>query len=610
MSAPDANDLASAGKPLISDGEPIMPLPEERPTIVITTDEADVNDLAVRALAQDPSIYVRRNELVRILDGSSDEVETTRAPVPPSIATVPIETLQERLARSARFVTMKPKKGKDGEVSDWFEVPQHPPRWCVGAVAKRGAWPGLRHLEAVTEQPTLRPNGTVLDTPGYDRASGVFLYGSSKPFLAVPSRPTAADVSAALELLNDTVIDVCWEMTAHRSSWLASVLTPLARHAFGGPAPLFLFDAPTAGTGKSLCAEIAIRIATGRSAPASSFTDKDEEMDKRVLAWALSGAPTVMLDNVGAGKALGGDSLCRVLTSTIYESRWLGSTETRSSLALMVWYATGNNVALGRDMHRRIAHARILSPVEDPAKRTGFKYPRLKEHVARTQRELCRAALTILRAYCEAGRPDQSLPTWGSYEEWSALVRGAIVWVGWEDPQTTVDALRDAGDDTLPMHRALGLGWAQMLGQMGRDACTVKEALEHLYRSDPGPLPTLRSLIDERASKDGKPSIRALGNHLKSMSGGVFTTDGGSLSVKRDGQDRSGSARWAIHWHMGGASAGSAESAGSVSAPPTRARKDQPSLLGLFQQGVDQTQQTQQTQQDDPWKLENGEDWG
>ena len=267
----------------------------------------------------------------------------------------------------------------------------------------------------------------------------------------------------------------------------------------------------------------------------------------------------------------------------------------------MTWYATGNNVVLGKDMHRRIAHARILSPVEDPSKRTGFKYPRLKEHVAKIQPELCQAALTILRAYCDAGRPDQKLPGWNSFEEWSALVRSALVWGGRPDPQGAVDALRDSGDDSLPVHRALGFGWAQMLVQMGKEACTARDAVAHLYR-DPAPLPALKALVDERASKDGKPSIRSLGNHLKAMSGGVFATEKGTLSIKRAGQDRSGSALWSVHWHSPppDLAAGSAGSADSVSAAPhTRSPQED----SQFRKGGDQNQQTQQTQQRfaDPW---------
>ncbi len=47
------------------------------------------------------------------------------------------------------------------------------------------------------------------------------------------------------------------------------------------------------------------------------------------------------------------------------------------------------------------------------------------------------AALTILRAFHVAGRPDQRISPWGSFTAWSKLVRGALVWAGLPDPIIT-----------------------------------------------------------------------------------------------------------------------------------------------------------------------------
>jgi putative DNA primase/helicase len=47
------------------------------------------------------------------------------------------------------------------------------------------------------------------------------------------------------------------------------------------------------------------------------------------------------------------------------------------------------------------------------------------------------AGLTILKAYIEAGRPPQDIPRWGGFEEWSYLIRSALVWLGCADPYLT-----------------------------------------------------------------------------------------------------------------------------------------------------------------------------
>ena len=59
---------------------------------------------------------------------------------------------------------------------------------------------------------------------------------------------------------------------------------------------------------------------------------------------------------------------------------------------------------------------------------------------------LLTAALTVLRGYIVAGRPDQKLKPWGSFEGWSDLVRNAIVWSGLVDPGETRTELRQTSD--------------------------------------------------------------------------------------------------------------------------------------------------------------------
>jgi hypothetical protein len=59
---------------------------------------------------------------------------------------------------------------------------------------------------------------------------------------------------------------------------------------------------------------------------------------------------------------------------------------------------------------------------------------------------LAGATLTILRAYYLAGCPAQKLAPWGSFEEWSRLIRGCLVWVGLPDPIAAHAELRTRAD--------------------------------------------------------------------------------------------------------------------------------------------------------------------
>src|SRR5262249_4217340 len=131
------------------------------------------------------------------------------------------------------------------------ERPARPPSWCVAAVHARADWCDVRHLEAVVDYPVLRPDGSVLSCPGYDAQTALLLQlGGCVPEL--PESPTRDHaVNAATELL-DVVSDFPFEREAHKAAWLAGLLTPLARFAFSGPAPLFLVDANVRGSGKGL----------------------------------------------------------------------------------------------------------------------------------------------------------------------------------------------------------------------------------------------------------------------------------------------------------------------------------------------------------------------
>ena len=98
---------------------------------------------------------------------------------------------------------------------------------------------------------------------------------------------------------------------------------------------------------------------------------------------------------------------------------------------------------------------RLAAMQENPEERTDFEHGNLLAWVADSNRpRLAIAALTILRAYFVAGRPVQAGGVWGSYESWSALVRGSIVWAGLTDPLKTRETAK-ADDQSGAIVRGL-----------------------------------------------------------------------------------------------------------------------------------------------------------
>jgi hypothetical protein len=487
----------------------------DRPVVFISPDEHEVIGATIRALAdRDKGLYQRGGELVVV----TRDARPTKRLWPsgsPRIIPVPLAHLRTRITRHVQFVQRVEAKAK-GEVVDRRV---HPSRWLVEGVAAATAWPGVPVLEAVTEAPILRPDGTVLQTPGHDEQTGV-LYQPSADFPHVPDHPTRADAERARDELLEVVCDFPFAADAHRAASVAGLLTPLAQFAFHGPVPLFLIDANTRAAGKGLLADAGGIIAAGRDLARAAYSPDDAEMRKVITSVAASGERLVLLDNIA--DTIGGAAFDAMLTATDWSDRRLGTNTLIRAPLVATWYATANNAALRGDTGRRVCHIRLESGLENPEERTDFRHPDLLAWVRRERGRLLVAALTILAAYCRAGRPDQRLPPWGSYEAWSGLVRAAVVWVGLPDPGLTRLELAKRADTDGDALRGLIAGWAEAdpTGD-GKTAAAVLKELD--ADKDQAKYPTLRAVLAGLFDlPPGKvPSARRLGTRLHHFAGRV-----------------------------------------------------------------------------------------
>ena len=89
---------------------------------------------------------------------------------------------------------------------------------------------------------------------------------------------------------------------------------------------------------------------------------------------------------------------------------------------------------LGYQFSRRVVPIALDSTWDRPEERTGFVHAPLESWVHQERGRLVIAALTILAAYTEAGRPKQAIAQYGSFEDWSDLMRSALVWLGPSTP--------------------------------------------------------------------------------------------------------------------------------------------------------------------------------
>ncbi|MGD9853942.1 MAG: hypothetical protein AB7U20_03235 [Planctomycetaceae bacterium] len=482
---------------------------DDRIRIAVTHNQHDVIHKTIDALAKDQSIYKRAGQLVHVIRERSDAEEDgiRRSAGTPRIKDVSAGYLRERLSAGCRFV----------RVTDDGDQQVAPPGFAVSAIHTRGFWEPIRQLTGIVETPVLKPDGTILDRPGWDESTGL-LYEPGDLLPTVPDRPDLSDAIHAAQALLDLVSDFPFAAETHRSSWIAGLLTVLARRAFAGPAPMFLIDANVRGSGKSLLTDLIAIITTGRGMPRLSNPGDDDEARKRITSLALAGDPLVLIDNIGS--TLGSASLDAALTSTTWKDRRLGANEIVECALRAVWFATGNNVMLAADTSRRVCHVRLDSPLESPEERTGFQHPNLLQHVRQNRLELLTAGLTILRAYVVARRPDAGLKPWGSFEGWSSLIRNAVVWLGLSDPGETRRELAEASDRDAAALRALFAGWSEI--DPAEEGLTAAELVKRLETS-PNHYDDVRSALNDLCDIRGKGLTgRAVGNQLRRFRGRVI----------------------------------------------------------------------------------------
>lgn len=423
-----------------------------RPEVVVTMNEAAVTDQVVRHLgrlgwvtpwikpkyAEAVRLFVRGGVLVHAIESDDVDSEGRLA-----VRDMPPCLVRERITQSVSLIT-------ETESEDEVEVkPTRPPGWLIDAVYRRGSYGGaVRPLSGIVESPTIRVDGSIVQTPGYDSQTGL-IYRPSVKFPKVPDEPTKADAAKALSALLDVLADFPLFAHADRSAWASMVLSMIGRSCVDGYVPLFAVTANIRGAGKSLLVDAATLIAYGRRAARKAFTRDDDEMRKTITAVAIGAVPSVLFDNLDI--QLGGAALDAAITSATWSDRVLGQSRMTGDLPMRtVWSATGNNMAFGSDVGRRVLPIRLQSPLETPEDRSGFVHPDLLSWIESQRPSLAVAALTILRAYFVAGCPVQPKGDWGSFESWSAKIRGAIVWAGGADPlPTRTTAL--AGDDTAAL---------------------------------------------------------------------------------------------------------------------------------------------------------------
>lgn len=465
-----------------------------RAAVHATADEHIVNLAVESTLAADDEVFQRAGELVKVRQASAKNAFDSHAISKP--------LLRHMISERVFFF----------EAGDNYWNQEHPPGHVVDSLYGMGEWPTIRRLEGVIPCPSLRPDGSIITASGFDEPTGLYLPRA----LAIPNvcelagDPSRDDARAAMETLAGLVQDFPFREVVDFSAWLAGALTPIARHAIDGPIPMFLIVANQQGSGKTLLVDLVSMIFTGRKLPRSHAASDNDELEKRIFALARSAPWATLLDN--AATSIGGAALDAALTSGEITSRILGKSEQQTVSLRTIFYATGNNLAIKGDLARRIVPVRLMTPEENPERRNDFIHPDVLRYTRENRTDLVVAALRILRAFFLAGRPSQGLSRFGSFEDWSHVVREAVVWLGLPDPLDAVSEIVESGDTTAMALDAI----LESLPQLER--CGKGLTTQQIIDAAQGDSPAASLLAEALASLCRDPkSVREVGQRLRTL---------------------------------------------------------------------------------------------
>jgi hypothetical protein len=436
---PPHNEIPELGK-----GDPPAPLPPDPPPpkieppgppgelpliLVIGGHRHVAADKALAALqgARAP-LYVQDVELVTIVP-KKKKITKGEAVRVPCIHPVGIPLLGRYAGQVARYM----QYDRDHRLHRI-----DPPKTLVEQMLSMPAqWP-FPTITGICEAPGMRPDFSLLTTEGYDPQTGQYCDFRGLKIPRIAARPSRRDAERALQLLLALVEHFPAKSAASRSVMVSALITVVVRGCLD-VVPMIVMSAPDAANGKTFFVHLCGVVATGQRVPPISMSPSAEEFEKRLIMSALEGRQIILIDNIS--RVLQSDTLCQLVEQQQCDLRALGTSKSYIVTNIFSPFVTGINAQIANDLTRRGLRAGLDANMERPEEKQ-YRDPLLLEHVLQRRGEYIAAALTLVRYYVLAGRPN-ALPPLASYRDWSDNVRSALVHIGGlADPCETMAEVR------------------------------------------------------------------------------------------------------------------------------------------------------------------------
>ena len=422
-----------------------------------------------------PDAYVTNGELVELTRVSGDSSAAGLAPAEqPPLPVVSTSLTPDGLAAllAHHTYTHRVKKTRDG---DTYEEEITPPARTLSAVLSRRYWPGVPQLHGIVGSPVLRPDGTLLQTPGYDPTTGLY-YAATVPVPHIPERPGADLVHEARTfLLGHFLGDFPWVDPADRANYIGLLIAQILRPYLRTITPFGLISASAPSSGKTILSE-GIGLLFGQRV--RTWVRSEGEQRKAITAVLDENSPTVVFDNIREGEIIDSPVLAMLITTPVWTDRLLGTNKTFTAPNDRLWLATGNNVRLGGDMATRTVLVRLDPKTPHPELRTGFTIPDLDRWVKTPSNRtvLLRHLLVLVMDWIANGAP-RTGHTMRQFSTWAAATGGFLQHHGIAGFLANADAVHEL-DEQKSEWAAFLARWYDLFGDNRKQGREIRKSAD------------------------------------------------------------------------------------------------------------------------------------
>lgn len=378
-----------------------------------------------------PQIYVADGRLVHIEEVSGAAAAVTGeedSPLPVVASELDRHLLASLLARHTLTYELKSRKGDKGQADDYKQEVTPSPQILMSVLAPK-KWPGLLPYRGMAGAPLLRPDGTLLQKPGYDEATGLYL-ASKVPLDRVPDQPTARQVDNAQRFFLDQFLrDFCWVGEPDRANYLAVLATPILRWYLRTLIPFVVFTATMPSSGKTILTSGPGMLYGQRVLTWPDGNDADNELRKVITSVLADPVGAVIFDNLAEGTVIKSPVLARLLTERNWADRLLGGNATANYANDRLWCATGNNLRLGGDMVSRTVLIELDPDMPHPEERgADFAIPNLDQWILApaNQRKVLWHLLILILDWINNGAPRDDTLTMRQFTPWARALGGFL----------------------------------------------------------------------------------------------------------------------------------------------------------------------------------------